>query len=124
MSLTKLTGIKDVDLQILQNLEDTDFKKVCEKSDYIAKLCDEESFWLNRLLNKSPLDAEYWRKVKGDFTWKEIYQFYGPAFSIAKKKVGSLEAAKRDNVYLYKMLFRYMDKETYVETLKLAAANA
>lgn len=116
--MNKLTGIKDVDLNILQELEDSDFPEVCRVNQYINQLCNEESFWLRRLLNNSPLNAEYWRKVKGNFKWKEIYQYYS-----GKRKVGSLEAARKDNVYLYKMLFRYIDTETYIETLKLAAAN-
>ena len=100
-----LSGIKDVDLKILQGLEDTDFEKVCSINKYIRKLCNDETFWLNRFIEKKNVDMEEIREIKsenGNFTYKEIYWYYfiGNAYEI-----GLIEAVKRNNMTLFRKLW-------------------
>lgn len=94
-----LSGIKDIDLKILQELEDTDFDKVCSVNKYVKKLCDDETFWLNRLMSR--MDIEEIRDIKeddGKFLYKEIYRYL---FMGDAHRVGILEAVKRNNLYLF-----------------------
>ena len=99
-----LSGIKDIDLKILQELEDTDFDKVCSVNKYVKKLCDDETFWLNRLMRK--MDIEEIRDIKednGKFLYKEIYRYL---FMGDTRRVGILEAVKRGNLYLFRKLWK------------------
>ncbi len=119
MSFTK---IKDVDLNILQGLEDEDFERVCQVNKYVNKLCGEESFWLNRFLLKKDYDLDEIKKMKGDFTYRELYKYL--YIDINNKNV-FIEAARRDNIHFYKELnhnglWTVYDKEL---TIKDAAEN-
>ncbi|GAG92810.1 unnamed protein product, partial [marine sediment metagenome] len=46
------TGDKDTDLIILNKLSDNDLVNVCSVNKYVNKLCQNESFWLNRTVKK------------------------------------------------------------------------
>lgn len=50
--MTGLTGVKDIDLKILQSLSDIDLCNICSTNKRLYKVCNEESFWINRLLLK------------------------------------------------------------------------
>ncbi len=119
MSFTK---IKDVDLNILQGLEDSDFEKVCRVNKYVNSLCGEESFWLNRFLLKKDYDLEEIKKMKGDFTYRELYKYL---YIDKDNKNIFIEAAKRDNLYFYKELYRnaVWEREEIDLTIKAAAEN-
>ena len=70
------TGNKDVDTQIMQNLNDTDLAKVCSLNSYTRKLCLDENFWMNRTMARFgtiiPIDELV--KFKNEFnTWKKYY---------------------------------------------------
>jgi len=47
-----LTGDKQSDLLILQQLSDKDLVNACKSSKYIRSLCQDDKFWLNRIVNK------------------------------------------------------------------------
>ena len=64
------TGIKDVDLLILKELDDEDLFSLCQVDKYINNLCNNESFWLNKLLKKYP---DY-KLLKMEATNKDIYK--------------------------------------------------
>ena len=90
-----LTGIADVDMKILQELNDDEIYKVCSVNKYVSKLCNNDNFWLNRLLLNKYYDSEELREIKGDFTYKEIYRYLTIDFEL-----GALKAAEKNNVYL------------------------
>ena len=94
------TKIKDVDLNILQGLEDSDFESVCRVNKYVNKLCSEESFWLNRFLLKKDYGLEEIRNMKGDFSYRELYKYL---YIDTTNTERFLEIAKRDNLHLYKI---------------------
>lgn len=52
--MSGLTGVKDVDLKILQELTDKELSIVCSVNKKVAELCNDESFWMNRLILKLP----------------------------------------------------------------------
>ena len=45
-----LTGNKDTDFLILQQLSDKDLEKVCIANKYVNTLCGDNNFWFNRIL--------------------------------------------------------------------------
>lgn len=121
-----LSGVKDVDLKILQNLQDKEIPLICSVNKYVRDLCNDESFWLNRFITLKHVDIFFIRQMKGNFKYKELYRF----FHFGEEEIGIREAAKRDNLYVYKYLLgRFIDytKDTYpkpiLESLKLASAN-
>src|SRR5579883_2736487 len=69
-----LSGIRDVDLQILTNLNDHDLFSICQiKNKYINSLCNNESFWRNRFLDKYGKNFKYEGRTWKDFYFKLAY---------------------------------------------------
>jgi hypothetical protein len=67
---TVFTGIKDVDLIILGNLNDEDLLNTCKiKNNYLRKICNNEDFWRNRFIKNFGNTVE---KLK-ERTWKNFY---------------------------------------------------
>lgn len=98
-----LTKIRDIDLKILQQLEDHELPAVCQTNKYVASLCNDESFWLNRLLLKKNLKLELINKLKENLTYKDLYRY------LFFEKVEGLHKAIRSNNL---QLFRYLFKST------------
>lgn len=67
---TSITGIKDVDLLILQQLEDGEIFNFCLTNKYANYLCKEENFWYTRILTKYPLLISF---KKEEETWRRFY---------------------------------------------------
>ena len=66
-----LSGIRDVDLKILMELEDRDLFNYCIANKAINNLCKNENFWRNRFIKKYGLKAAQYKD--GDKTWKQYY---------------------------------------------------
>ena len=49
--MSKLTGNKDADFLILNQLTDYELGKVCQVNKYVNSLCQDENFWMNRILS-------------------------------------------------------------------------
>ncbi len=61
-----LTGIRDVDIQILLKLDDSELPKVCAVNKYVNKLCEHDDFWYRKIINKIAKAKEYnFLQVKG-----------------------------------------------------------
>lgn len=84
------TGNKDTDFIILSNLEDKDLYNFCQTDRYIAKLCQDESFWMNRTLNRfrDLIDQEDIPKIKRDSSWKDFYNDLVNSYKLLKTKYG------------------------------------
>ena len=68
-----LTGIKDVDLLILSQMDDKTLYNFCKVNKSARKICSDENFWKNRFIKKYGMDAvKYKPKNK---SWKEHYSF-------------------------------------------------
>jgi hypothetical protein len=65
-----LTGNKDVDYKILENLEIKDLIKICQSNKYSLNLCNNNTFWFEKFhLNNLPIYAQ-----GTDFTtWAQRY---------------------------------------------------
>lgn len=92
------TGIKDVDLKIISQLEDHEIGKVCQANKYVSRLCEDESFWLNRLLTKH--SKHEIKQLRGSLSYKDLYHY----LYLGDFEEGALHAIKEDNVYLYKAI--------------------
>ena len=69
-----LTGVKDLDMKILNELDDVDLVKMCQTNRAADSICTDQSFWLNRIMTKFPyLSLEILNKYKGDQKWSEYY---------------------------------------------------
>lgn len=76
--MSGLTGIKDTDLKIIQELTDNELNKVCQVNKYVNPLCNEERFWLQRILiHFKMLNSQEVNKMKSffGFSYKELYIF-------------------------------------------------
>ncbi len=70
----KLTGNKDVDRKILNNLEDEDLVKFCTVDKKSQSLCNDQVFWMNRVFLKfGYVGGDVLRANKKDRTWSEYY---------------------------------------------------
>ncbi len=70
----KLTGNKDVDRKILNNLEDKDLVKFCMVDKKAQSLCNDQVFWMNRVFDRfGYVGGDVLRKSKGDRDWSEYY---------------------------------------------------
>ena len=113
------TKIRDVDLKILQQLNDKELPLVCSVNKYVAELCNDENFWLTRLLNKEVYTLEEIRDFKGNFTYKEIYRH----LFLNEYEQGMFEAAKRNNVYYFDIINSTHFSKRSIEEFEIAVKN-
>jgi hypothetical protein len=72
-----LTGNQDIDTLILIQLDDRDMTNVCQTSKQNYKLCNNEDFWLKKILYKYPyLTLDLLQKSKGYMSWSEYYIYH------------------------------------------------
>ena len=66
------SGIADVDLKILENLDDKDLFHACSVNKELFRICNKEpSFWKNRFIKKYGLHASEFKPA--DRSWKNHY---------------------------------------------------
>lgn len=69
-----LTGNKNLDSIILNKLDDKDLVNLCQTNRQGNDLCNDQSFWLNRIMVKFPyLSLDLLKEYKGDRTWSQYY---------------------------------------------------
>ena len=69
-----LTGNKNLDFKILNRLDDIDLVKFCQTNRQANELCNNQTFWLNRILNRFPyLGLDILKQYKGDRSWSQYY---------------------------------------------------
>ena len=69
-----LTGVKDLDLLILIQLDDQNLVNVCKTNTTINELCNDQNFWLQRIMKMFPyLDLYILKKYKQDRDWSQYY---------------------------------------------------
>lgn len=47
-----LTGVRDVDMEIILQLEDRELPAVCAVNKYVNSICQSDAFWYRRLINR------------------------------------------------------------------------
>jgi len=103
------TGIKDVDLKILSELDDMSLLNFCKTSTYGKKLCENEIFWFNRTLSK------YGKVEKNPKrSWKNLYLKLTYYLDKYTKRRALIELVKNvnKNLDLIKIIISFIeDKE-------------
>jgi hypothetical protein len=70
----KFTGQKDVDVKILNLLEDKDLISLCETNKYVNSICNNDTFWRDRIVNKYGKEALIkLKETNGITSYKEFY---------------------------------------------------
>ena len=70
----KLTGIKDLDYDILNRLSDRELVNFCEVDTSAYNICSDDKYWLSRLQAKYPqIPVNYLYIGKGDKSWNQYY---------------------------------------------------
>ena len=73
--MKSLTGNKNLDIDILNQLDDKDLVSFCKTSKYANQLCNDQILWQRRVISKFgdiiPLDIM--KKYKGDAKWSDYY---------------------------------------------------
>jgi ankyrin repeat protein len=100
-----LSGIKDVDLKILSELDDETLLNFCITSQYGKQLCKDESFWRNRLIKQYPDSVSFKNPER---TWKSWYlnltyflNKYGNNFltiEYPEKEIGMIERVAQGGI--------------------------
>lgn len=70
------TGNKQTDLIILSNLSDNDLINICAANKYLNNLCNDDNFWLNKILNRYNIlgnSNDIKQYIPTGTTWKEYY---------------------------------------------------
>ena len=69
------TGIRDLDVEILNRLDDRDLVSFCSTDKYANSICDLETFWQRRMIEKygKYLNLESLLKFKDKKSWAEYY---------------------------------------------------
>ena len=85
--MSKLTGHKDTDFIILQQLTDSELGKVCQVNKLVSQLCQDQNFWLQRIIYIFKLTGEETQKMKNFFSfdhYRDLY-IYLKEFPISKE---------------------------------------
>lgn len=69
-----LTGNKNVDFKILNELDDKDLVNICQTNKLASDLCNDQTFWLNRIRIKFPdIPLHSLHEGKKDRLWSQYY---------------------------------------------------
>ena len=69
-----LTGNKNIDIKILNELEDVDLVKFCQVNKQANSICKDQVFWMNRVFNRfGYVGGNILRKYKGNKSWSKYY---------------------------------------------------
>ncbi len=70
-----LTGNKDVDRKILNELKDVDLVKACQVNKQADNICNDQVFWMNRVFDRFPyVGGDILRANKGtERSWSDYY---------------------------------------------------
>ncbi len=94
-----LTGIRDVDLEIIGGLDDKSLLNFCLTSKYAVKLCSEESFWMKRFYK---FFGEKLAKDKpNNQKWKNYYLYFVYWTSKLKEDFNFINQDLRDDPRKY-----------------------
>lgn len=83
--MERLTGNKQTDFLILKKLTDYELTRVCQVNKYVNSLCQDDTFWLNRILKNYPLTVDDIKRIKItlEFTsHKELYIWLNESYPV------------------------------------------
>lgn len=74
--MSKLTGHKDTDFIILQQLTDAELGEVCQVNKQVNQLCQDQNFWLHRIQHTFKLNGEETRNMKNFLSFDHYRDLY------------------------------------------------
>lgn len=117
-----LSNVKDVDLKILSELNDTDLFNFCIVNKYANKLCKDEHFWMNRFLERfgTPHKPDYmsWRRYYLQVV-KDINELKNPwdFFQIRFTRIGDIfrNIFRDPNIDVWRMTQKQQNQYYYLD---------
>ena len=112
-----LTGVKDVDMEIILQLDDRELPRVCAVNKYVNEICQSDAFWYKRLINRiTKVRDDNFSKYKeikmisvtGEKI-REMQRFYG--LKSLKELNNFLNELPPNAAYLAYHGFPYIDKQ-------------
>ena len=74
-----LTKNRDTDFIVLNQLKDYELTQVCQANKYVNSLCNDDIFWMNRVLDRFGIYLGSSEKIRTEYltgrTWKEYYMW-------------------------------------------------
>ena len=112
-SKTGLTGLRETDMLILQQLRDDELNPVCEVNAYLKSICDDPIFWYYRINNKLKPSWDKYLNTAREYFLKTSYtgqheyikivkDFYG--FKTLKELSAFMDIVPQDALFL---IFNY-----------------
>lgn len=83
-----LSGVKDLDLEVMSNLKDSDLSALCLLSKNAKKFCDSDKlshFWIQRTINNLKTKDEFAASKPENLTWREWYFQYKHIHKVLEK---------------------------------------
>ena len=85
------TGISDIDMKILNELDDRSLMQTCLINKYIANLCNNDNLWRNRYIKRfGTQNLHYKDKKFQDVSWKYIYLLLISEFDFLESNVKNI----------------------------------
>ena len=105
------TGVKDLDIDLLNRLGDVDLVSFCSTDKYAKSICGSETFWQRRTIEKygKYISLETLLKFKNNKTWTEYYVEIAKILNSAtpeNEAATALQMKRLDIVELLKQLKR------------------
>ena len=112
------TGIRDLDIEILNRLEDKDLISFCATDKYAKTICDSETFWSRRTIEKygKYLSLDVMKKFKNNKTWAEYYIQIAKVLNSANPEYEAAKALKTKSFDIVELLKQL--KQVHVEFIE------
>ena len=100
------TGIRDLDVEILNRLDDRDLVSFCSTDKYANSICDSETFWQRRVTEKHGkyLNLETLKKFKDKKSWAEYYVEVAKVLNSSNVEYDAAKALENGRSDLVKLL--------------------
>ena len=109
------SGLSDIDINILSNLNDKDLIKVCNINKYAASLCENDELWKIKIVNKFGEEALNYKEA--DKSWRQQYNTF---VEISEKDVYA--AVAKGYIFMLKMRVGEIQDDP-IEVIEEAAFN-
>jgi hypothetical protein len=116
-----LTGIPDIDSEILLNIPSYDLRKVCKINKYTEKLCQDKVFWLKRFENANYKLPELHIK---NVDWFDLYNAVMSANDILDKTKKQLYEYSMKNTFTVKQLLHLFELSDIPITEEMEEKNS
>ena len=114
--MATLTGIRDLNLRMLEDFDDETLFNYCITNKAASELCNNEIFWQRRFMQKFVDRQEEW---KGEKTWKEYYLLLTHYYDVIEGYINPADTNDQHEILIvenktkYNMCTYYNGKELF-----------